>query len=190
MADSTLAVIDANGATKTLKVDDTAGIITPKHLIDGTATVSVSNTPNVAVTSLVSLPAGSNAIGSISAIGEGAVPGEGVYVSTSKLPVKRAFANINQSTTDGSVVAAVTSKKIRVVALVLHAGGSATTITLNSKPAGAGAAISAAHALAAYGSLVLPFAAAGWLETAQGEGLSATTGAGASVGVEVLYVEA
>lgn len=190
MADSVLAVVDANGAARNLKVDDTAGVLTPKHLIDGTPNVAVTNTPNVAVTSLVSLPAGSNAIGSISGIGEGAVPGEGVYVSTTKLPVKRAFANINQSTTDSSVVAAVTSKKIRVVALVLHAGGSATTITLNSKPAGAGAAISSAHALAAYGTLVLPFAAGGWYETTAGEGLSATTGAGATVGVEVLYVEA
>lgn len=190
MADSTLAVLDANGAVKQIKVDDTASVLTPKHLIDGTPNVAVTNTPNVAVTSLVSLPAGSNNIGGIGSIAEGAVPGEGVYVSTTKLPVKRAFANVTTSSTDASIVAAVTSKKIRVVGLVLHAGGSATTITLNSKPAGAGVAISSGHALAAYGVLVLPFAAAGWYETTAGEGLTATTSSGATVGVEVLYVEA
>lgn len=114
---------------------------------------------------------------------------DGIGVGAAVVAVKRAFASIASATTDGSVVAAVTSKKLRVVGLVLIAGGTATTITLNTKPAGAGSAISATFSLAANGSLVLPTSEFGWCETNSGEGLSATTGAGSTVAIQVLYSE-
>lgn len=130
------------------------------------------------------LPAGTNTIG-----GTIASTGDAYYNGTTSLTVKRAFANIAASTTDGSVIAAVTSKKLRVLAAYVVAGGTATDVTFNSKPAGAGSAISATIAGGANSGAVLPYTPLGWLETVAGEGLTVTTGAGSTVGVQVLYVE-
>lgn len=105
------------------------------------------------------------------------------------LTPKFAKANVAASGTDTAVVAAVTSKKIRVISFRLHAGSTATNITFNTKPAGAGTAISELFALGANGGRAEAFNPAGHFETASGEGLSATTGAGSTTGVGVVYVE-
>jgi len=105
------------------------------------------------------------------------------------LTPKFAKANIAASTTDGAIVTAVTSKKIRVLALRVTVGGTATNVTFNSKPAGAGTAISELLAFAANGGSRDPFSPIGHIETASGEGLTATTGAGSTVGIGVIYVE-
>ncbi len=110
--------------------------------------------------------------------------------SSSTGTVKRAFANIAASTTDGVVVAAVATKKISVLAVVVIGAATATNITFNSKPAGAGTAISPLFANGVNGGEVLPYSQAAWFESVAGEGLSATTGAGSTTGVLVLYVEA
>lgn len=104
---------------------------------------------------------------------------------------KRAFANIATATTDGSVVAAVAGKKIRVLAVSVTTGATATSTTFNTKPTGAGTAISATFTLGANGSKEMAFNPTGWFETNAGEGLSATTSAaGATTGIHVVYVEA
>jgi hypothetical protein len=103
--------------------------------------------------------------------------------------VKYAFANVAASQTDSSLVAAVTGKKIRVLAAACLAGGTATTITFNTKPAGAGSAISALFANGINGGEVLPYNPAGWFETASGGGLSVTTGAGSTTGIQITYCE-
>lgn len=105
------------------------------------------------------------------------------------LTPKFAFANINASTTDGQVVAAVASKRIRVLALYASCGSTGTDLTLNTKPAGAGSAISAKFANGANGGEILPYSQVGWFQTNSGEGLSATTGTGTATGVGVVYVE-
>lgn len=112
-----------------------------------------------------------------------------IYNATTALTPKFAFANVSASQTDSAVVAAVTSKKIRVLALYALPGSTATDLTFNSKPAGSGTAISAKFANGANGGEVLPFSQVGWFETASGEGLSVTTGAGATTGIGVVYVE-
>lgn len=112
-----------------------------------------------------------------------------VRAGGASLAPKFAFANIAASTTDGAVVAAVASKKIRVLALAAVCGGTATTLVFTSKPAGAGSAISPTYANGANGGEALPFSPVGWFETVAGEGLSATTGAGSTTGVQVVYVE-
>lgn len=104
----------------------------------------------------------------------------------------QAFANISQSTTDGSVVVASTGNRIRVLGVACEAGGTATNITFNSKPAGSGTAISMLFALPANGGFVLPVTGAPmteipWFQTNLGEGLTATTGSGSTVGVQVIY---
>lgn len=98
-----------------------------------------------------------------------------------------AKSNIASATTDGAIVAAVPGRKVRVLQVVMVGGATATTVTVNSKPAGAGTAVSADFALGANGTLVLPQSLFGWFESAPGEGITATTGIGASVGIQIAY---
>src|SRR5262245_27322533 len=98
------------------------------------------------------------------------------------------FANVAAAQTDSSLVAAVTGKKVRVVRVACTGDTAVTTIVFNSKPGGAGAAISATFNLAVGTPLVLPTDNEGWFQTAVGEGLTVTTGAGGGVRVEIGYV--
>lgn len=131
----------------------------------------------------------------VSGAGGGGVPANGVTGaitdagSGTALTPKFAFANPPASTTDGTVVAAVATKKIRVLSVAFVAGGTATTLTFNSKPAGAGTAKTCLFANAANGGAVLGYNPLGWFETTAGEGLSATTGAGSATGIQLTYVE-
>lgn len=107
--------------------------------------------------------------------------------------VKRAFGNVAAAATDalltgGDGAAGVAGKKLRIIAVYALCAGTGTTITINRKPAGAGVAISAALANGANGGEVLPVNEHGWCETAVGEGVSVTTGAGSATGVGILYI--
>jgi len=92
---------------------------------------------------------------------------------------------VTASDTDEELVAAVALKKIRVLALAVQCGGTATDITFESTtttrkhkvPAGAN------------GGQILPFNPVGWFETAAGESLTCTTGTGSSVEISGVYVE-
>ena len=138
-----------------------------------------------AVTISGSLPAGTNLLGRISASQETST----IYNGTTALTPKFAKANVAASQTDANIVSAVTSKKIRVLQMFALAGGTATDLTFNTKPAGAGTAISPLMANTSNGGEVLPFSPIGWMETASGEGLTVTTGTGSTTGILVVYVE-
>ncbi len=98
--------------------------------------------------------------------------------------------NIAASQTDTALVAAVAGKKLRVISMNMKAGGTATNITFNSKGAGAGTAISPLYALGANGDLVLPpDITRGWFESAEGAGVSVTSGTGATTGIQCTYAE-
>jgi hypothetical protein len=97
------------------------------------------------------------------------------------------FANIATATTDGQVVAAVSNRRIRVLALAMVCGGTATTATFNTKGSGAGTAISPLFANSANGGAVLPLNDRGWFTTNVGEALTITTGAGSATGILVTY---
>lgn len=103
--------------------------------------------------------------------------------------IKFAVANVTASQTDSSLISAVASKRIRVHQVALVSGGTATNVTFNTKPAGSGTAISPVFANGANGGFVLPYSAAGWFDTNNGEGLTVTTGAGATTGILVGYTE-
>lgn len=115
----------------------------------------------------------------------------GGYVDESGnvLTVKRAFASIAAGSTDANIVTAVGGKKIRVLSMIVVVGATATTFVLNTKPVGAGTAISPTFSFDIYGGIVLPASPLGWFETATAGGLSATTGAGSATAVQVTYVE-
>ena len=110
-------------------------------------------------------------------------------VGTVRIPERYAKATVAASQTDSSIIAAVTGKKIRVLAIAFIPAGTATTSTFNSKPAGAGVAITGAFSPAASTPVILPFSPAGWFETVSGEGLTVTTGAGSATVYQVSYVQ-
>jgi hypothetical protein len=94
-------------------------------------------------------------------------------------------ATVAASSTDASLVAAVAGKKLRIISLAVQCGATATDATFESStttrkhkvPAGAN------------GGQVLPFNPVGWFETAVGESLTVTTGAGSSTEITGVYVE-
>lgn len=99
-----------------------------------------------------------------------------------------AFANVTASSTDSSIIAAVSGKSIVVVQLAMVSGATATNVTFNSKPSGAGSAISPLFANGANGGAVLNYNQQGWFKTSPGEGLTVTTGSGSTTGILVGYI--
>lgn len=98
-----------------------------------------------------------------------------------------AFANVAASQTDSVLVAAVPGRKIRVLSVVANAGDTTpSSVTFNSKGAGAGTAVSALLKSAANGLVVLPDGG-GWFQTNPGEALTVTTSAGSTTGIQVAY---
>ena len=193
--ETTLSSIDGN----ITKADTDNVTVTSSALPTGAATEAKQDTGNTSLSTLAGtvdagsvktklsaeLPAGSQLIGRAAASNETST----VYNGTTALTPKYAKANIAASTTDGSVVAAVTSKKIRVLSFRIHAGGTATNVTFNTKPAGAGTAISELFACAANGGRAEAYSPIGHFETNAGEGLTVTTGAGSTVGIGISYIE-
>lgn len=101
---------------------------------------------------------------------------------------KNAYDNVAASQTDSILVAAVTGRKIRVLAVVINQGDTTpSSVTFNSKSGGAGTAIFPVLKAAANGGFVLPENPDGWFETNSGEGLSWTTGAGSNTSVSVIF---
>lgn len=98
-----------------------------------------------------------------------------------------AKANVAVSQTDSTVVAAVSGQRIIVEAVSTMAAATATNITFNTKPAGAGTAISPLYAQGINNGVTLPYNPKGWFSTNVGEGLSVTTGAGSTTGILVTY---
>lgn len=117
---------------------------------------------------------------------KGPVTGSVQTTAGTALTVK--YAKFSTNTTDGVVVAAVATKKIRVLQLVYSGTVADTTVVFNSKPAGAGVAVSNIF----YNKLetlgVLPPSPHGWFETTAGEGLSVTVTTGTGAGM-VGYIE-
>lgn len=101
---------------------------------------------------------------------------------------KKAFANVNASQTDASIVAAVAYKSIRVVSCFMVTGATATDVTFNSKGSGSGTAITSLIADGANGGAVLNYNFDGWFQTSPGEALTVTTGAGSATGINVSYI--
>ena len=119
----------------------------------------------------------------------GAQSADGIYYNGVLKPFKRAFANVAASQTDSPLVTAVAAKELLILAVAAICGDTPTTLTFNSKPVGAGTAISPLLYNDAAGGEVLPHNPAGWMKTNSGEGVSVTTGAGSSTGIIVTYVE-
>lgn len=140
---------------------------------------------NGAKAQVTTMPAAARTTDAVAA----ALQTDAVMNGLSALTPKFAKANVAASQTDSVVVTGVASKKIRVLEYRVHAGGTATDVTFNSKPAGAGTAISEKFACGANGGNLPGFSPVGHFETVAGEALTVTTGAGATTGIGVVYIE-
>ncbi|RDI73314.1 hypothetical protein Gocc_2914 [Gaiella occulta] len=192
----TLVPADANGLLvntelTTADVDtgagtDTRAVVGLVLAAAGGGQLAPGDATNGLKVQVATMPAAADTTDSISAAAQTGVLKSGLASVT----VKKAKANVAASTTDSVLVAAVAGKKIRVISVRLHAGGTATNVTFNSKPAGAGVAISPTYACGANGGRSDSSPQGDFeFETAVGEELSVTTGAGSTVGVGVSYVE-
>lgn len=95
--------------------------------------------------------------------------------------------SVTASSTDASLIAAVASKKLRIVSLAVQAGGTATDLTFESD----GVSDTKLHKVqaGANGGQILPYNPVGWFETLSGEALLGTTGAGSTVEITGTYIE-
>lgn len=97
------------------------------------------------------------------------------------------FAAIAASTSgNNTLVNAVTSKKIRVLALWLNANGS---VNAKLQTGAGGTDLTGLLYCVANSGMVLPFNPAGWCETAAGALLNLNLSAAIAVGGSLLYVE-
>lgn len=104
--------------------------------------------------------------------------------------VKRVKFSVAASQTDSALVSAVSGAVLRVISMHVMTGASGpTNFQINTKPGGAGTAISPVYPLAANGGINLDHNPHGYYVSSSGEGLTITTGAGDTCVGNVLYVE-
>lgn len=158
----------------TLASDDPA--VTALQVIDNAISGSEMQVDVVAA-----LPAGTSLLGSVSAkLGTDSIM-DGVTPLTPK------FAAIAASSSgDNTLVAAVASKKLRVLSYTLVAAGA---VTCRFEDGAGGTAKSGQMALAANGVLSVPFSAVGHFETTANTLLNLELGGAVSVAGHICYVE-
>jgi hypothetical protein len=166
MADNFTANAGSGGAT--FAADDIAGVHHPRvkveHGVDGAA-VDASNTNPLPV----------------------AAYAESSAIAVAGAPLTVKFAAIAASSSgNNTLVAAVTSKKIRVVSVVFVANGS-----VNGKfQTGAGGTdLTGLFYMVANSGAALPFNPAGWFETGSGALLNLNLSGAVAVGGCISYIE-
>lgn len=110
---------------------------------------------------------------------------------------KYALANIAPGQTDSNIITAKPNVVFRVIGGFVVNGATATGITFNTKGPGSGTAITSLVSCGSYGGVIFPAPSqaaggefpCGYFETTRGEGLTATTTAGGTVGITVTYIE-
>jgi hypothetical protein len=202
---ATLATIDADtGSMLTLigTIDtDTGAIAASTASIDGKITAcntgavvlaaGTANIGDVDVLTLPALAAGTNLIGSIAAAGATTT----IYNGVTPLTVK--YAKIGCAASgDNTLVAGVTSKKIRVIALFLAATGTAVNVYFRENTGGTAIGFDATYSLTldktgATGpsGLSLPSNPTGHFESSAGNPLVINLSTAQGVGGWLSYVE-
>jgi hypothetical protein len=138
-----------------------------------------NNIGNVDIASAI--PAGTNLIGAVSA----KLATDAIMDGTTALTPK--FAIIDAATSgDNTLVAAVTSKKIRVLAAFMVSAG---TVNARFESGAGGTALTGQMNLVANSGFVLPFNPVGWFETAVTTLLNLELSGAVSVDGSLVYVE-
>lgn len=174
MADN-INVLDAVGATKTLRATDNSGVHIPHHIVDDI----VSQPPRTAAADSITAKLATDAIH------DGATP------LTPKFAVVGASSSGNNE-----LVAAVTGKRIRVLAVAIVGAGTAVGAYFRTSSGGAAIFGSSSSPIpidksgaAGPAGLVLPFNPIGWMQTASGEALGLNLSAAQAVTGGLVYVE-
>lgn len=97
---------------------------------------------------------------------------------------RNAFDTIGQSTNNSLLIQAKAGVRIRVLALAISCGATASTVQFKS--ASGGTAISPVF----QNSISMPTVDDGWFQTVAGEGLYVDTGAGSNTGLIVVWAYA
>lgn len=97
-------------------------------------------------------------------------------------------ATVAASQTDSVLKAAVSGRRICIYQGHVMVGATATTVTFNSKGAGAGTAISVPYSPGANDGVPFYPSPKPWLCTNRGEALTVTTGAGSSTQYQLFFV--
>lgn len=113
------------------------------------------------------------------------IQGDAIYDGLTALPVKFKQGEVPGNSTNATILAAVTSKKIRVVALSENVGDAKTTVTWLS---GSGGTTLSKHRWDSNGGRSLSGFAPGYFQTASGVGLFMTT-SGDITYYDIAYVE-
>lgn len=184
--------IPTAGTAAAIAADDIASVLYQRVKLslgaDGTAVDAVAGSgvvgtgvQRVVLATDVALPAGTNLLGSASAkLGTDAIM-DGVTPLTPK------FAAIAAASSgDNTLIAAVVSKKIRVLSYALIAAGA---VTCRFEDGAGGTAKSGQMALAANGVLSVPFSPVGHFETTANTLLNLELGGAVSVAGHICYVE-
>jgi hypothetical protein len=181
------AVTPGTGSTNLGKAEDAA------HTTGdvGVMSLAVRNDAGTALAGTTGdyIPITTDAGGNVRAVS--LTNGDGIVVGGSSLVVKSKGEFVASAATDTVFVAAVTSKKIRVLAFAVigFEKNHKFEMTFRTKPAGAGTKISASINGTERGNVVLPFNPYGWFETNAGEGLSVSTGSDTGVDIQLSYME-
>jgi hypothetical protein len=189
-----LRVTIASDSTGVLSVDDNGGTLT----VDGTVTANLAaGTNNIGDVDVLSIAAGDNNIGNVdlaSAIPAGTnligvvaagLSTSAIYAGTTASTPK--FAIIDAATSgDNTLVAAVASNKIRVLAAFLVSAG---TVTARFESGAGGTALSGQMNLVANSGFVLPFSPVGWFETGVNTLLNLELSGAVSVDGSIVYIE-
>lgn len=162
-----LATIDA----------DTGSIATTSASID--SKITACNTGAVTISG--ALPAGTNLIGRVSSSDETSTIYNGTTAITPKFAVLDAA-----SSGDNTLIAAVTSKKIRVLSLFLVSAGA---VNVRFESGASGTALTGQMNLVANTGFVLPYNPLGWFETASNTLLNLELSAAISVDGSIVYAE-
>lgn len=142
---------------------------------DGSATVIPADATNGIDVDVTRVSGGVDSVLDVSSLRDGA---------TALTPK---FASIDVATSgDNTAVAAVASKKIRVVSLYLVSAG---TVNVRFESGAGGTALSGQMNLVANTGFVLPFNPVGWFETASNTLLNIELSAAVSVDGSLTYVE-
>jgi hypothetical protein len=127
------------------------------------------------------------AVAGTAEIGKVTVAQDSNVLKTGTTDVTPKFAVIQAASSgDNTIVSAVTSKKIRVIALNLMSAG---TVTVRFESSTAGSFKTGEYPLVANAGIVLPYNPVGWFETNSGELLNMTLNAAVTVGGSLTYIE-
>lgn len=201
MADN-VAITAGTGTTVSTEEVTTlnGGTVSAQHLqrtatafrtADGVASDAATGAGTVAAgVQRVTLASDDPAVAAIQAgtVGVGTKGAPHANVLSTQFPVTAKFANIAASSSgDTNLVADVTSKKIRVLALSLMGNGAVNAAFQDRATTTQRGGM--VYMAAAGQGKVLPFNPVGWFETASGVGLDINLSASVAVGGELVYEE-